>query len=250
VLSQTYLRLASFARNEGASVLEIMQAKDLNSLFFLPLSEQAFEELETLQAQLQDIPFDDNATDSWVPVWGNTYTSRKFYSQVFKNMEAHSAFQIIWKSRCTPRVKFFVWLVLVDRLNTKVMLQRRHLDVQDDVICVMCNSWEEETIDHLFFNCDFAKECWASIKIEWDMSLPLLDRYTQARHTHAIPFFTEATLIAAWELWKVRNDKIFRRRDPSPSIWFSNFKYQCNLQSVCFKDVLRSSFCVWLDAFS
>jgi hypothetical protein len=46
--------------------------------------------------------------------------------------------------------------------------------------CVMCDSGEEETIDHLFFDCEFAKECWAIIHIDWDMSLPLLDRYTQA----------------------------------------------------------------------
>jgi hypothetical protein len=53
VLSQTYPRLASFARNEGASVLEVKQAEDLDSLFLLPLSQQAFEEIELLQAQLQ-----------------------------------------------------------------------------------------------------------------------------------------------------------------------------------------------------
>jgi len=102
VLAQTYPRLASFARNRGASVLEIMEAIDLDSLFLLPLSQQAFEELETLQAQLQDIPY-----DRWIPVWGNTYTSQRFYSQVFKNMDTHPIFKIIWKSRCTPRVKFF-----------------------------------------------------------------------------------------------------------------------------------------------
>jgi hypothetical protein len=78
----------------------------------------------------------------------------------------------------------------------------------------------------------------------------VLDRYTQAWETHSIPFFTEASLIAAWELWKVRNDKVFQRRDPRPSVWLSNFKHQCILQPVRFKDDLRSSFCVWLDAFS
>jgi hypothetical protein len=128
-------------------------------------------------------------------------------------MEAHLAFKIIWKSRCTPRVKFFAWLILVDRLNTNNMLWRRNLHIQDDPICVMCNSGEEKTIEHLFFECEFAKECWAAINIIWDMSLPLLDRYTQARETHSIPFFTKTTLIAALELWKVRNDKVFQRRD-------------------------------------
>jgi hypothetical protein len=147
-------------------------------------------------------------------------------------------------------LSFFAWLILVDWLNTKTMLQRRHLNIQGDAICVMCDSGDEETIDHLFFECAFAKDCWATLHIDWDVSLPLLDRYTQAHGAHNIPFFTKATLIVAWELWKVRNDKVFQRRDPSPSIWLSNFKHQCTLQSVRFKDDLRSYFCVWLDAFS
>jgi hypothetical protein len=65
-----------------------------------------------------------------------------------------------------------------------------------------------------------------------------------------LPFFTEAALIGAWELWKLRNDKIFQRRDPTPVLWLANFKNQCFAQSVRFKDDLRSSFCFWLDAFS
>jgi hypothetical protein len=48
IISNTYPRLASFAKNEDASVAEIMQAEDLDSIFFLPLSQQALHELEDL----------------------------------------------------------------------------------------------------------------------------------------------------------------------------------------------------------
>ena len=54
----------------------------------------------------------------------------------------------------------------------------------------MCDSGAEETVEHLFFEYEFAKEYWAAINIFWDMSLPLLDRYTQAQETHSIPYFT------------------------------------------------------------
>jgi hypothetical protein len=67
VLSQEYLRLASFATNGDISVMEAMQAEDLGSLVFLPLSQQAFQEFENLQAQLQLIPYDDTALHWWVP---------------------------------------------------------------------------------------------------------------------------------------------------------------------------------------
>jgi hypothetical protein len=92
-------------------------------------------------------------------------------THVFSAMEAHPIFKMVWRSRCTPRIKFFAWLILVDRLNTKTMLQRRHLNIQDNLVCVMCNTGEQETIEHLFFDCPFAQECWATIDVIWDVSL-------------------------------------------------------------------------------
>jgi hypothetical protein len=154
--------------------------------------------------------YDEDAKDCWTPVWGNRYTSSKFYSHVFNNIDSHPIFKAVWKSRCTPRVKYFAWLILVDRLNTKSMLQRRHLNVQDDTLCIMCNSGEEETIDHMFFRCTFARNYWATIQIQWDDSLQLNDRLVHARAVNNLPFFTEAALIATWELWKLRNDKVFQ----------------------------------------
>ena len=68
VVSQDYPRLVSFATNGAISVMEAMQAENLDSLFFLPLSQQAFQEFEDLQARLQLISYDGTAIDQWVPI--------------------------------------------------------------------------------------------------------------------------------------------------------------------------------------
>lgn len=104
------------------------------------------------------------------------------------------------------------------------MLTRRHLHVHDDDICVMCNTGEEETIEHLFFSCPFAVQCWNKLNFTWDLSLGLKDRLAQAKQDCGLAFFTEASMIAAWELWKIRNDKIFDRRESTQDRWFCNFK--------------------------
>lgn len=135
-----------------------MHAEDLDSLFMLPFSPEAFDEFESLQEQLHSREYDENAIDQWRPIWGHQYSSRHYYSYVFKGIEAHPIYKVIWKSRCTPRIKFFAWLILVDRLNTKDMLQRRHLNIQDSPICVMSDLGELETIQPLFFDCTFAQE--------------------------------------------------------------------------------------------
>ena len=165
VLSQNYPRLASFATNGDISVMEVLcRLMTLIAFFFLPLSQQAFQEFESLHVRLQLIPYDDTATDRWVPTWGSKYTSRRFYSHIFSIVEAHPIFKAGWKSKCIPHIKFFAWLVLVDRLNTKSMLRRRHLNIQNSIFCVMCNDGEEET-EHLFFDCPFAQECWADSQL-------------------------------------------------------------------------------------
>jgi hypothetical protein len=139
-------------------------------------------------------------------------------------VDSQPVYKMLWKSSCTPRIKFFAWLILVDRLNTKTMLRRRHLHIEGDVLCVLCDTGLEEDIDHLFFECAFATQCWNTINLTWDTNLPLMERLVAANSLHNLDFFAEATLIAAWELWKLCNDKIFQRRQPTHAIWLANFR--------------------------
>jgi hypothetical protein len=140
-----------------------MLEQDLDDIFFLPLSTQAHDEFLLLQSYLEDIEYDENTADSWPPVWGANYTSRRFYAHVFSSVEAHRFYKALWKSSCIPRIKFYAWLILVDRLNTKTMLRRRHINIQDDALCMLCDIGLEEDIDHLFFDCPFAAQRWNSI---------------------------------------------------------------------------------------
>ena len=78
-----------------------------------------------------------------------------------------------------------------------------------ELTVTQCNNGDGETIEHLFFDRPFAKECWGTLNFIWERSLPIMDRLVQAASTQNIPFFTEVALIAAWELWKMRNGNVF-----------------------------------------
>jgi hypothetical protein len=106
---------------------------------------------------IRNFTYDEDAEDHWQPVCGADFTSKKFYEYAFNTIEAHPIFRSIWKLKCTAGVKFFAWLLLVDRLNTKIMLTRRHIQVDNDNLCVICSTGAEETIEHLFFTCPFAR---------------------------------------------------------------------------------------------
>lgn len=157
-----------------------MNIEDLDTMFNLPLSQQAFQELEQLGDVIALQGLDDQTKDSWSYQWGSsTYSSRKFYKMVFQNVPAHPVFQWLWKSMCTLRVKFFAWLVLIDRLNTKTMLKRRHMSSEDEPQCVTCSEGIDEDIKHLFFACNFVESCWERIGIHWNMDLSLHLRIAQ-----------------------------------------------------------------------
>jgi 5-methylcytosine-specific restriction endonuclease McrA len=53
---------------------------------------------------------------------------------------------------------------LKDRLSTRNILRRKimHLDSYN---CVLCNLSEEETVDHLFMYCPFARDRWDLLNI-------------------------------------------------------------------------------------
>lgn len=141
-----------------------MLQQDLDSIFFLPLSTQTHDELMLLQNYLEDIEYDDSTVHSWTPVWGTKYTSQRFYAHIFSNIDAHLHDYM-------SRIKFFVWLIFVDRLNTKSMLTR-HINIQDDaLVCYVTHVWKMIlTVYFLIFDCSFAVQCWNSINFIWDTS--------------------------------------------------------------------------------
>jgi hypothetical protein len=139
-------------------VKEVCEASCLEDLFDIPISQAATSELDDLRVLVQAFVLTDEP-DQRIFCWGNgTYTAAKLYKLAFLNAQTPAVFRMIWKSKVTPRLKFFAWLILLDRLNTKSMLARRNFNVQPNCLCVLCDDGAEETIDHLFFECCFAKK--------------------------------------------------------------------------------------------
>ena len=74
------------------------------------------------------------------------------------------AFKWLWKSSCQNKHKVFFWLLLKDRLSTRNLLRRKTM-VLDSYECELCNSRQEETLEHLFLRCPYAIACWNLINL-------------------------------------------------------------------------------------
>jgi hypothetical protein len=73
------------------------------------------------------------------------------YSQIIGILEASPIFQWMWKSFVHGRHKLFFWLLLHGRLNTRNLLKRKNMNLQD-YNYVLCSRREEEDLMHLLLS--------------------------------------------------------------------------------------------------
>jgi hypothetical protein len=232
------------------TVAQIAATEDLFSALALPISSQAFEELNEVQLIVNDLNVEHTVTDTRIFPWGNnSYTSAKFYKFIFGAIPEDPALKAIWKSKCLPKLRVFAWLLLMDRLNTKELMQRKNWQIEGGLFCVLCSHHFEESRDHLFFQCPFAHSCWEKINIQWDNSLEISSRFTQARQAFRGPCFIEIAICAAWNIWKERNGFIFRNEAPSLARWEVRFKSDLSLHQYRVKVALVQPLLDWIFSF-
>ena len=138
--------------------------------------------------------------------------------------------------------------MFVDRLNTKSMLQRRHLNSAHNTLYVLCDQQVEEDISHLFFGCGFAQSCWQRIGFNWTNIDDIHDRLATTQAQMHLPFFMEAFIIAARELWNHRNGIIFDGDSVSVQAWAVRFRQQLLLQLNRFREESQHLVSQWLES--
>ena len=90
---------------------------------------------------------------SWVPSSSGVFSVKLFFFSLilFSKFSPLIPTNFLWKSRATSKVKAFVWLVTLKKVNTNDMLQlRRPFKVLGPDWCILYRSGE--TIEHLFLH--------------------------------------------------------------------------------------------------
>lgn len=248
LMRDKFLELYRFARKPKYSIHFFLD-KNRSTIFFLPLSPVASLQLDSLNSLIQNSNWDASSEDSWKYTWGSAnFSTSKAYKVITGSQQASPLFKWLWATGNLGKHKFFFWLLLIDRLNTRNMLRRknRHLD---DYNCVFCNS-EEETCFHLFFTCPFGIQCWNSININWDTSLNPLDMFYQVRITFNNPIFREIIITACWIIWTTRNGVIFDAKDFNLNQWKHAFRDELGLVCIRAKKKIVVALSVWYENFS
>jgi hypothetical protein len=250
-LSNIFPILFSFAIDTHLSVKDVLNGEDRSQLFALPLSVHAFEEFQSLQAQLDSFRLQPSEHDEWKTIWNDgAYSSSRYYKHCFKDQKASLVFSWIWKSKVMLRIRVFAWLMVSDRLNTRDMIRRRHWNVTDVFHYVLCPTHTTEDWQHLFFKCSFSIRIWNYLQIEWTDGDSYEEVFSAARKDFGKPFFAEVVILACWHIWKQRNEAIFQNILPSFRAWRRCFIHDATLHVHRVKAKHLNSLSSWIDSLS
>ena len=122
-----------------------------------------------------------------------------------------------WKIRCPPKIKHFLWQLISGCIAVKKNLQARGM--QGEICCARCGA-EEESINHVFFECPPAIQVWALSKIPTNRAIfPTDSLFTNMDHLFwrvAPPMEDHQFAWIFWYIWKGRNNKVFSNLEIDP----------------------------------
>ena len=147
----------------------------------------------------------------------------------------------------SPRVKFFGWLLLQERIQCRANLAKKNiLDSDTRELC----GQSAENCDHLVFHCPVANSFWTHLGLD-STSLPQVHRLWKMRRPDHIPqvLFSTMILLCCWQLWNHRHDVVFRQQQPSLSRLLATCKAACRLWSCRLRSQDKWVVDYWCDKF-
>jgi hypothetical protein len=209
-LEDTYPALYSHCTLKNASVHQMLQLQ-LERSMVPRLSNQAASELQALRAQLASVTLTDEM-DRRVSIFckeDENLDSGAIYRMLKARGNAvDDKASFIWNNAAPPRVQLFMWLLLQGRIQSRVVLFKKH--VVTDTTCEVCHQ-QDETAEHIIWGCRLGNEVWRKLGLSSVISLDMNSLHTvsPAAQVPAQEFPTFMALVC-WQLWKARNSAVFR----------------------------------------
>jgi hypothetical protein len=117
---------------------------------------------------------------------------------------------LIWKLKLPLKIKVFMWYLYKGVILTKDNLARQQW--QGDKKCCFCSS--NESIQHILFDCHFAKFMWRVVHVSFNLLLPIsvhnlfTDWLVGVNRKLKSQILVGASAIC-WAIWLTRNDIVF-----------------------------------------
>ncbi|GJT16685.1 RNA-directed DNA polymerase, eukaryota, reverse transcriptase zinc-binding domain protein [Tanacetum coccineum] len=129
-------------------------------------------QLEALKAAIGDVALTDQS-DTWqwsldVAAGYSVASARVLIDNTM--LEAGLA-ATRWIRHIPIKINVFLWRLNLNRLPSRVNLDRKGIEV-DSLLCPTCQL-DVEIVNHIFFNCEMAKDLWALLAKWWELDIPI-----------------------------------------------------------------------------
>ncbi|KAL4280566.1 hypothetical protein GQ457_03G000290 [Hibiscus cannabinus] len=219
-------RIFALSRNKMGMIAEFGKKEEPGWNWNFQLRRQLYDweisQWEDLMALLRSFRA-SNLNSDWVCWAGSSdgkYSVSSFGKFFSKQREGDFEWsRLVWRGIAPPKVEFFYWLVVQNRIPVKVELVKRGVSSITELSCPLCGN-KFEIAAHLLFNCDISWLIWMQFAAFWGLSLVLpenpisfLYAWEGARHDvssdsiwHLIPF------VIIWSIWLMRNEIVFEKK--------------------------------------
>jgi hypothetical protein len=214
------------------------------------LLDEFFKLWRAIQAANLNLEDGSEDTITWILESSGKYTAKSAYKIQFEGQYLSNFPKLIWNSWAPPRCKFFMWLLLQNRLWTSARLQLRGWE--NNYFCALCER-NLETVHHLFIECPYSCWVWALVSswsgclninpAQW---LDVQDIETWLDHvvTTGSKVGHSLTILTLWTICKQRNARIFRDNAKPERVLFVEIKDTCQLWSMAEGTFLKPLFVV------
>ena len=168
-LSEQYPSHYNIAQRKQVSVATVMtHAPPLNIGFRRALTGNKWNSWLHLVNRLMDVQLTQQLdTFKWNLTKSKSFTVKSLYLDL---LNGHTRFlrKYIWKMKVPLKIKIFMWF-----LNRKVLLTKDNLTKRNwngSKKCCFCD--QNETIQHLFITCPFAKMVWRIVHMAFNLKPP------------------------------------------------------------------------------
>ncbi|WOL01716.1 hypothetical protein Cni_G10434 [Canna indica] len=164
-------------------------------------------------ARMLDHVKDSRGADTICWRWSNTmkYTARSLYQiLVYKGLEDNIQ-QFIWQRKLPPKIAIYGWIWKRKRLPLRKVLASRGV-ISSTTNCLFCVG-NEETHDHVFFDCHYTQTAWRLFLEQLD--IPFYPTHSfffdegNAQHSEANLKKARILLVWSWYIWYERNRRCF-----------------------------------------
>lgn len=212
-LKDQYPALYNIARKKFISISEALSVSPPNFSWRRQLFGANLIDWLSLLSRIQGVELShEQDTFRWTLSMNGRFSVKSHYAALMlRNIP--NVNKELWKLKAPLKFKIFLWYLRKGIILTKDNLAKRNW--QGSLSCASCH--KEETIQHLFFDCRFARSVWSVFLMATGINQPqnvdhMFGDWLQGFNSVLKPLLLLGAAVLCWALWICRNDLVFEKK--------------------------------------